>query len=62
MVCSLIPPKVNVEEIAFQGAKTFLANGFINGCGRVVGEGKERMNTGLYFCSEPGFTSLLTWI
>jgi threonine synthase len=41
--CPEDTPRVNVEEIAFQGAKTFLANGFINDCGRVVGEGKERM-------------------
>ena len=41
--CPEDTPRVNVEEIAFQGAKTFLANGFINECGRVVGEGKERM-------------------
>jgi len=41
--CPEDTPKVNVEEIAFQGAKTFLANGLINDCGRVVGEGKERM-------------------
>ncbi len=37
-------PRVNIEEIAFQGARTFLANGYINDCGRVVGEGKEAMN------------------
>ena len=37
-------PKVNVDEIAFLGAKTFLANGFINDCGRLVGEGKDKMN------------------
>ena len=37
-------PKVNVDEIAFLGAKTFLANGFINDCGRIVGEGKDQMN------------------
>ena len=37
-------PKVNVDEIAFLGAKTFLANGFINDCGRIVGEGKDEMN------------------
>ena len=37
-------PKVNVDEISFLGAKTFLANGFINDCGRVVGEGKVQMN------------------
>jgi len=37
-------PKANVDEIAFLGAKTFLANGFINDCGRIVGEGKDQMN------------------
>ncbi len=36
-------PEVNVREIAFQGANTYLANGFINDCGRIVGEGKEQM-------------------
>jgi threonine synthase len=36
-------PEVNVREIALQGAKTFLCNGLINDCGRVVGEGKEKM-------------------
>ena len=41
--CPEDTPRVNVEEIAFQGAKTFLANGFINDCGRIVGEGKETM-------------------
>lgn len=41
--CPEDTPRVNVEEIAFQGAKTFLANGYINDCGRIVGEGKESM-------------------
>ncbi len=41
--CPEDTPRVNVEEIAFQGAKTFLANGFINDCGKIVGEGKEVM-------------------
>ncbi len=35
-------PEVNVREIAFQGAHTFRANGLINDCGRIVGEGKEQ--------------------
>ena len=39
--CPEDTPTVNVEEIAFQGAKTFLANGFINDCGRIVAEGKD---------------------
>lgn len=37
-------PRVNVEEIAFQGARTFLANGLITDCGRIVGEGKHVMD------------------
>lgn len=41
--CPEDTPKVNVEEIAFHGAKTFLANGYINDCGRIVGEGKAVM-------------------
>lgn len=42
--CPEDTPKVNVEEIAFQGAKTFLANGYINDCGKIVGEGKQVMD------------------
>jgi threonine synthase len=42
--CPEDTPKVNIEEIAFQGAKTFLANGYINDCGKIVGEGKDQMN------------------
>ena len=41
--CPEDTPPVNVEEIAFQGAKTFLVNGLINDCGKIVGEGKEAM-------------------
>ncbi|MEE8332580.1 MAG: threonine synthase [Alphaproteobacteria bacterium] len=37
-------PEINVREIAVQGAHTYLANGLINDCGRVVGEGKEAMD------------------
>jgi threonine synthase len=36
-------PPVNVREIALQGAKTFLVNGLINDCGRIVGEGRAAM-------------------
>jgi len=32
-------PKVNVGEIAAQGAHVWLVNGLINDCGRIVGEG-----------------------
>ena len=42
--CPEDTPEVNICEIALQGAKTFLANGFINDCGRIVGEGKSAMN------------------
>jgi len=42
--CPEDTPRVNIEEIAFQGAKTFLANGYINDCGRIVGEGKNVMH------------------
>lgn len=34
-------PTINVREIAAQGAKTFLVNGLINDCGRIVGDGKQ---------------------
>lgn len=42
-------PEVNIREIALQGAHTFLVNGLINDCGRIVGEGKEAM--GWFDCS-----------
>ncbi len=36
-------PPINVSEIALQGAKTWLANGLIDDCGRIVGGGAEEM-------------------
>jgi threonine synthase len=36
-------PEVNVREIAAQGAKVWRVNGLINDCGKIVGEGRERM-------------------
>ncbi len=42
-------PEVNIREIALQGAHTFLVNGLINDCGRIVGEGKAAM--GWFDCS-----------
>ena len=42
--CPEDTPEVNVREIALQGAKTYLANGLIDDCGRVVGEGKDEMD------------------
>jgi threonine synthase len=36
-------PAVNQYECAMAGARTFLVNGLINDCGRIVREGKERL-------------------
>jgi threonine synthase len=36
-------PAINQYECALAGAKTFLVNGLINDCGRIVREGKDRM-------------------
>jgi threonine synthase len=36
-------PAVNQYECAIAGAKTFLVNGLINDCGRIVREGKDRL-------------------
>lgn len=36
-------PRINIDEIAFLGAHTFLVNGFINDCGKIVGQGKDVM-------------------
>ncbi|MDX1943905.1 MAG: threonine synthase [Pirellulaceae bacterium] len=36
-------PVVNQYECALSGAKTFLVNGLINDCGRIVREGKDRL-------------------
>lgn len=33
-------PEINIREIAAQGADTYMVNGLINDCGRIVGEGK----------------------
>ena len=35
-------PKVNVQEIQLQGANTYLVNGLINDCGKIVLEGREQ--------------------
>lgn len=41
--CPADTPAVNIAEIAFHGAHTYLVNGLINDCGRIVGGGKEVM-------------------
>ena len=42
--CPSDTPEINVREIALQGAHTFLANGLIDDCGKVVGGGVEEMD------------------
>ncbi len=42
--CPEDTPPVNMAEIALQGAKLYRVNGLINDCGKIVGEGKEKMN------------------
>ncbi|MEC9093347.1 MAG: threonine synthase [Planctomycetota bacterium] len=37
-------PVVNQQEAAVFGAKTFLVNGLINECGKIIREGKELLN------------------
>jgi threonine synthase len=38
--CPEDTPEINIREIQAQGAETFVVNGLINDCGRIVGEGK----------------------
>ena len=40
--CPNDTPIVNVQEIQLQGADTYLVNGLINDCGKIVLEGKEK--------------------
>ncbi len=41
--CPNDTPDINVREIQSLGAETFLVNGLINDCGKIVGEGKEKV-------------------
>ena len=41
--CPEDTPDINVREIALQGAKVWRVNGYIDDCGKIVGEGKEAM-------------------
>ena len=36
-------PEINVSEIELQGADVYKVNGLINDCGKIVGEGKEKV-------------------
>lgn len=42
--CPADTPDINVRETALAGANTYLANGLIDECGRVVSEGVDEMN------------------
>ena len=41
--CPEDTPKINIQEIQLQGADTYLVNGLINDCGKIVLEGKEKV-------------------
>ena len=36
-------PDINIREIQSLGAETFLVNGLINNCGKIIGEGKDKV-------------------
>lgn len=40
VLCPSDTPDINIREIQLQGGDTYLVNGLINDCGRIVGEGK----------------------
>ena len=39
--CPSDTPDINIREIQQQGANTWMVNGLINDCGKIVGEGKQ---------------------
>ncbi len=41
--CPEDTPEVNVSEIALQGADVYRVNGLIDDCGKIVGEGKQKV-------------------
>jgi threonine synthase len=41
--CPEDTPEVNVSEIGMQGATVYRVNGLIDDCGKIVGEGKEKV-------------------
>ncbi len=43
VLCPADTPDINIREIQLQGADTYLVNGLINDCGKIVGEGKEQV-------------------
>ena len=41
VLCPSDTPDINIREIQLQGADTWMVNGLINDCGKIVGEGKK---------------------
>ena len=41
--CPEDTPDINIREIQSLGAETYLVNGLINDCGKIVGEGKKKV-------------------
>ena len=41
VLCPSDTPDINIREIQLQGADTWMVNGLINDCGKIVGEGKQ---------------------
>ena len=41
VLCPSDTPDINIREIQLQGGDTYMVNGLINDCGKIVGEGKE---------------------
>ncbi len=41
--CPADTPDINIREIQQQGGAAYLVNGLINDCGKIVGEGKEKV-------------------
>ncbi|TCO78387.1 threonine synthase [Chromatocurvus halotolerans] len=44
VLCPDDTPDINIREIQAQGGETWMVNGLINDCGRLVGEGKARFH------------------
>ncbi|WP_299922838.1 threonine synthase [uncultured Pelagimonas sp.] len=41
VLCPSDTPDINIREIQSQGGDTYMVNGLINDCGKIVGQGKE---------------------
>ena len=43
VLCPEDTPQINIDEAVFQGADVYRVNGFINHCGQIVGEGRDKV-------------------